>query len=767
ANSDEIRATQSANTLNLEKITLSDRHWGYTPSELLSGAVKYDRIIHPDDLERVTREVDFFNRQADLKNFVHEPYRIVSSKGETRWVEDRTYLRRNESGDITHYRGVLIDITNRIALEQALRQSEERLAMALAGANEGIWDWDLSTDNVYFDSGYYRMAGYPPNDFPSTFTEWNKRIHKDDVAQVNATLSDYLAGSLESYEVEFRFLRKDGSYMWILAKGKTVAGDTPKYPTRFLGTHIDITLRKQMEQALLNSESRLSEAQKLAGLGYWDWNISTGEVTWSDEVFKIFHLDPSSFTPQIDSIMQLSPWPEYQNRHEELIQRSIEKKEKGSYDQKFLRPDGSIGYYSSSFKGEYDSDGNLTSMHGTVMDITERKIQESELKRLRNYLGNIIDSMPSILITVDGDCNVTQWNSQAAQATGLSFEAARTRPLETVFPRFATEMETVRKSIRERRVITVPRIEHTLAKETHFDAITIYPLIAEGDDGAVIRVDDVTEQVHMEEMMIQSEKMLSVGGLAAGMAHEINNPLAGMLQTANVMRTRLENLELPANIRAAEEVGVSPLEIKRFMEKRNIFRMLDTIDKSGKWMASIVENMLNFARKSTTRIAPNAMEELLDKTVELAATDYDLKKQYSFKTIEIKREYANAKTIVPCEGASIQQVFLNIFRNGAQAMMKHGTQAPHFILRTRTDLAKGVAIIEIEDNGPGMDAQSRTRIFEPFYTTRSPGVGTGLGLSVSYFIITDNHHGSLTVESNRGAGAKFVIQLPLTPAKAA
>jgi signal transduction histidine kinase len=115
---------------------------------------------------------------------------------------------------------------------------------------------------------------------------------------------------------------------------------------------------------------------------------------------------------------------------------------------------------------------------------------------------------------------------------------------------------------------------------------------------------------------------------------------------------------------------------------------------------------------------------------------------------------------VPCQGAKIQQVFLNILRNGAQAMQEAKTESPGFVFRTRFDSDRKMAIVEIEDNGPGMDEETRRRIFEPFFTTKPVGIGTGLGLSVSYFIITENHGGEMMVESSPGDGAKFIIQLP-------
>lgn len=269
---------------------------------------------------------------------------------------------------------------------------------------------------------------------------------------------------------------------------------------------------------------------------------------------------------------------------------------------------------------------------------------------------------------------------------------------------------------------------------------------------------DITEYKKTQEMMVQSEKMLSVGGLAAGMAHEINNPLAGMLQNASLMAARLTDLSLESNKRVADELGIRLEDIHAYMVERHIPRFLKAIDESGFRIAAIVDNMLSFARKSDSQSSSTqVLSELVDKTLELAGSDFDLKRNFDFKMVDIQKHY-DTKLMVPCEKAKIQQVLLNIFRNGAQAMQTAGTIGPRFIIRIYPDNEKKLGCIEVEDNGPGMDEQTVKRVFEPFFTTKEPGLGTGLGLSVSYFIITDDHGGSLEVESSPGQGANFIIR---------
>jgi PAS domain S-box-containing protein len=400
---------------------------------------------------------------------------------------------------------------------------------------------------------------------------------------------------------------------------------------------------------------------------------------------------------------------------------------------------------------------------GTIFrNITDHKRSDRELNRLRNYLADVIDTMPSILIGVDANGQVTQWNRKAMQASGLSAKEAVGHPLDTAFPAFAVAMNWTRESVQTGQVGFYPKQKRkTRNGNTHCEDVTIYPL-SNVIGGAVIRVDDITERMRLEEMMIQSEKMLSVGGLAAGMAHEINNPLAGVLQTASVLLSRLgDDSDLPANHHAAEAVGTSMAAIQRFMHARGIPAMLETIKTLGQRMAVIVGNMLSFARRSESIFAAHRLDNLMDKALSLAATDYDLKTHHDFKHIEIVKKYADGLPPVMCEAAKIQQVLLNILRNGAQAMQVAGTASPRFTLTIRHNRDRPMVDMEIEDNGPGMDDATRKRVFEPFFTTKPEGVGTGLGLSVSYFIITENHDGEMSVESHPGAGTKFTIGLPI------
>ncbi|MGD2062935.1 MAG: PAS domain S-box protein [Nitrospirota bacterium] len=403
-------------------------------------------------------------------------------------------------------------------------------------------------------------------------------------------------------------------------------------------------------------------------------------------------------------------------------------------------------------------DGEETFFAGIVHDLSEHKRAAQEMRRMRSYLKNIIDSMPSILVGVDIDGRVTEWNQEAENATGIVADDALGHAFVEVLPQLESQQETVHEAVRQRRSIHAERLAAEQGGEVRYSDVVVYPLIANGATGAVIRVDDVTNRVRIEQMMVQTEKMMSVGGLAAGMAHEINNPLSGILQGCQNLARRL-SVDLPANQTVAAELGLDLDQVRRYLEQRGILEFLDGMQGAALRASGIVADMLAFSRRSTADFEPAQVDDMLDTVLRLADSDYDLKKKYDFRQIEVVRDYDHELPPVYCNRTEIEQVFLNVIKNAAQALASRTTSPSRITLRTRQDAE--FAQVEIADDGPGIDEETCGRVFEPFFTTKPVGIGTGLGLSVSYFIVTERHHGTITVSSTPGRGTCFVIRLPL------
>ena len=261
------------------------------------------------------------------------------------------------------------------------------------------------------------------------------------------------------------------------------------------------------------------------------------------------------------------------------------------------------------------------------------------------------------------------------------------------------------------------------------------------------------------EIMIQHEKMLMISGLAAGMAHEINNPLGVIAQDLQNLERRLSPA-LPKNRQIAEELGICLDTVQQYMEQREVKTYLASMQDAARRASRIMDNMLQFSRSSGTVRHPAPLFEVIEHALELAASDTDLRKLYSTNSIRLIRDYTSDLPIVTINVTEIEQVLINLLKNAAQAIScRQGTQ--HGEIRISARQQDAAVVIALADNGPGMGEEVRRRIFEPFFTTKDIGKGTGLGLSVSHAIITRNHKGLLQVSSTPGQGSCFTITLPL------
>lgn len=382
-----------------------------------------------------------------------------------------------------------------------------------------------------------------------------------------------------------------------------------------------------------------------------------------------------------------------------------------------------------------------------------------QIKQNKKDLLDILDTFPSIIVRVDRDGQVDLVNRRFEQFSGIVAADAIGVQLSVLIPQFAGQLQRVAEVISSQIPLTNARVQLGSGADLRYYSLQIYPLNSDVSGMAVIRIDDITEQVRIEEIMAQTEKMIMVGGLAAGMAHEINNPLGAIMQHAQNIERRVSR-RIEANQKAADEVGVDLDLVRAYLEKRGIFEFISHIRSAGVRASSIINNMLHFSRRSETRVEAVDLSIMLDRALELAASDYDMKKVYEFHKIKLIRNYAVDIPPIMMTWLDMEQVVLNILKNAAQALSQVVIgQTPSINLRTGLD--GDCAVIEIEDNGPGMDEATRLRVFEPFFSTKEVGVGTGLGLSVAYAIVTNGHHGTIDALSRPGEGCCFVIKLPI------
>lgn len=386
-----------------------------------------------------------------------------------------------------------------------------------------------------------------------------------------------------------------------------------------------------------------------------------------------------------------------------------------------------------------------------------RSAQKS-LSELQTYLTAMINSMPAALIAVDEHNQVTQWNEGATQLSGTPLCRAIGYPLDVAFPFLGSIRPALQKALVERRTQRLAQMSFQPDGQPELKLdIVVYPLRLTGTIGAVVRIDDVTERTRLEEAMVQSEKMMSVGGLAAGMAHEINNPLSAMVQSAQTVRRRL-SARVPANRTAATEAGLDMTALQRYLENRDIDRFLDHVLNAGDRAGDIVTNMLQFSRQSGSSRQPRALGDILSRSISIAMSDLDLRRSVHDGALVVEEHWSECADVhVPVVSSEIEQVLFNLIKNAWQAL---GSSRRPGRIRIDCSVTADHCTIRVTDNGPGMVESTSKRVFEPFFTTKDVGQGTGLGLSVAYFIVTTHHQGELTVTSSPDWGTTFAIRLP-------
>ncbi len=413
----------------------------------------------------------------------------------------------------------------------------------------------------------------------------------------------------------------------------------------------------------------------------------------------------------------------------------------------------------------FDNKGEFDFFFGLGIDITERRQAENELKESERRFRELAEMLPETIFEIDLKGRLTFANQKAFDLFGYT---------KNDFAKGINVFELIQEKDRPRAMININKVlqgenlgitEYEVSRKdgSIFPALFHSSVIFNHNKPVGFRgfMINIAEKKHAQEMLIQNEKIMSLGGLAAGMAHEINNPLAGMIQNAQVAINRLTK-DFPANEKAAEESGTHMKAIKTYMEKRGIPQLLGYIVTSGEQAAKIVKNMLSFAKKKNADKTPQDMPELIEKTLDLMRNDYSAENNYDFKEVQISRMYDDDLPKVSCEETKIQQVLMNIIKNSIDEAIDAKKKLKDLVLFFRLTNEKNMIRMEIEDNGPGISHDVQRRIFEPFFTTKAVDKGTGLGLSISYFIVVDNHKGEMDVESLPGKGTKFIIRLPIS-----
>jgi PAS domain S-box-containing protein len=491
-----------------------------------------------------------------------------------------------------------------------LQKSEERYALAVAGSAAGLWDWDIPSNELYVSDRLLELLGFALDEISFTMDEFWSQLHPDDHPVVRRAVDAHLEKRLP-FHMDYRLQTRSGEYRWFHARGQALWDETGR-ATRMSGSLTDIEHRKQAESALLDSRQKLIKAEQIAGMGFLDWDLKTNEIKWSREVYDLYGIDPE--TPATIELAIGLIHPDDHEFVKENLDLAIQGVRDYDIDHRMVRPDGKIIWVHARGDLEWDKGGRPTTLLGTVLDITERKMAEEEMRIQQDALARV-------------------------------------------------------------------------------------------------------------------DRTSRMGQLAGSIAHELNQPLTGILSTAQ-----------------AGEI----ITRRGQYEPDEMAEILAAIAADAKRAGRVIHSLRELYRDQKRDLEPVKVNDVIDETVQLLQSEFI--KQHA----QVTTQCTSSAPMVKGNRVQIQQVLLNLIMNGNQAMSGMAQEDRHLHLETACDEKE--VMVWVEDSGPGIDADKIDRIFEPLTTWKSGGTGMGLAMSQS---IVRTHQGRIWAQNRPEGGARVGFTLPL------
>jgi PAS domain S-box-containing protein len=339
------------------------------------------RCVHPDDLAQVEEHLRRFTA-GQLADYEMR-FRFARPDGTVRHVESHGHLQRNDQGEPVRVVGLTRDITADKQMEQALELAEQRWQLAIEGSNDAVWDWDIPAGRVYHDERWAWMLGFEQEDIPDTIEAWKALVHPDDLTANEAEVQDHFAQRTPFYRHELRMRTKNGEWRWILDRGKVVSRAADGRPLRMVGTHSDITARKELEDRLRQSEELAQEVGRLAQIGGWEIDLTTSRVMWTDGARRIYEVD-QSYQPTLESTWQFFPEDALET-FQAALRDATPANPSFDLEVPVLTARGRRIWVRILGHGEFRH-GRAVSVRGAIQDITARHDSEEARRELETQL---------------------------------------------------------------------------------------------------------------------------------------------------------------------------------------------------------------------------------------------------------------------------------------------------------------------------------------------------------------------------------------------
>ena len=652
-------------------------------------------------------------------------------------VRIRAFPTFGVNGVISGFIEIVENITERKEAEEAFRKSEEVVELALRGADLGLWDWYVQTGRGSANQRSAEIVGYALDEIEQDSGFWERLLHPSDRQRVLEKISNHLAESTDGYEDEYRVKHKSGDWKWILSRGKVTERDLDGKPLRMTGTFLDITDKKL-------AESQASEAHELrekivseSPMGIAVYQVDGQCISANQALGSMVGADHEHLLSQ--NFRNLSSW-----KDSGLLADAEQVLAGGMNNQREVRFTSTFGkdVWVNVRMARLKSEGEPHLLI-VLNDITERRMAEDALKFEREQLLSIFESINEVVLVIDPmTYEILYANKFTEDLYGKELIGGM------CYERLAG-LEVPCGHCRNEKIVKLQgepcqwEYSNPILKRDFLatDRMIRWP---DGRDVKFQIAIDITErkeaqkeQDHLKAQLFQAQKMEAVGTLAGGIAHDFNNLLQVILGFSELLM-------------AEEDMSG---------QMRNDLEKVLLAARNG---ADLVQRLLTFSRKTEPKLLD------LDINQRIGQTRKFLERTIP-KMIDIGMILAENLPFIRADPSQLDQILMNLAVNARDAMPDGGhltieTEKVFLdeeYVRTHLGAKPGEYVrLSVSDSGHGMDKETLNHIFEPFYTTKEVGQGTGLGLAMVYGIVKQ-HGGYITCDSEPGEGTTFKMYFPI------
>jgi PAS domain S-box-containing protein len=680
-------------------------------------------------------------------------FRILAH-GEVRWIHAVGRATRDSHGQVVRWNGAIRDVTASRRAEAALRESEERYALAMEAAGDGHTDWNLETGEHYISPRLLKICGYAPGTTFRDRAEWVRRFpfHPEDRPKWEKAIAAHFAGPESNFKMELRIVVR-GDVRWtafhFLSK-RDAAGK----PIRWTGSIGDITEQKRAEEGLRASEERYSLALEAAEEGYVDSDIDTDEFVTSERLNEIFGIPRGTrFVDRTEFLKHFQFYGDDATIYGDMIRAVGTPGGPDRYEFEFriIQPSGEVRWLWTRGRVTRDAEGRARRRIGVVADITARKLAEEALRESEQRYELAMAASESgywdwhiptnryflspRAFELGGYPPGTKWIDRDEYKLHINMHPED-------FARWETARQELFAGTGERLAMEV---RYIVRGETRWHMLQ--GICRRDDAGKVIRwtgsATDITERKlaeeglkTMERKLRQAQRLEAMGTLAGGIAHDFNNILGAIL-------------------------GYSEMALRDAPKGSRLARDLDSIMVAGERGRALVDRVLAFSRSAVGEVVPVHVERIVREVLDQVSA-----KLPSNVTVQANLHAGSAAILG--DATQVHQVVTNLATNAIQAMPAGGTlrvelgtehaDAPRAATIGACRAGEYV-VLTVADAGVGIAPEIVDRIFDPFFTTKEVGTGTGLGLSLVHGIVTDLG-GAIDVASTPASGSTFTVYLP-------